>query len=59
MSPETLKKFRDINFKQSVSMLSDLKRRKFWKPDKFQISKKSAVDIPNTSASEGGAGGGK
>ncbi len=54
LSPETLKKFRDINFKQSVTMIKDLSRRKVWQPDKFQINKKSNVDIPNTSSGGGG-----
>lgn len=44
LSPITLKKFKDINFKQSVSMIKDMSRRKVWQPDRFTITKKSDVD---------------
>ena len=55
LSPEILKNFKDINFKQSVSLIKDMGRRSIWQPDKFNISKKSeVVDIP-----QGSSGGGQ
>ena len=39
-------------------MIKDMSRRKVWQPDKFQINKKSNIDIPNTSSGGGGQGGG-
>jgi hypothetical protein len=59
LSPTTLIQFKDINFKQSVSMIKDMAKRRIWQPDKFHISKKSdVIDIPANSSGGGSGGGG-
>ncbi|CDW77892.1 glutathione peroxidase [Stylonychia lemnae] len=43
LSPKVLKNFKEDNYKQTISLLKDMSRRKIWQPDRFHISKKTLL----------------